>query len=279
VLHIRPLTLADIPLGMRLKSQVGWNQLEADWRRLIELEPGGSFAAELEGDAVGTVTTCRFGPVAWVAMMVVDERFRGRGIGRALMVRALSALDSQGVRSVRLDATPLGRPLYESLGFALETSLTRFEGTLAPGEGGPGVSSIVDDGLLEHLCNFDLRTTGTDRARLLRRLAAEHPRSLAIVSDGSELTGFLMSRPGAGARQIGPCIAHPESGPLLFAEARRRYAGEPVFIDIPQANRPATSQAALLGLTAGRQLARMGRGPRIVEDLDRLWASAGPEKG
>ena len=32
VLRIRALTAADIPLGMRLKAQAGWNQLEADWR-------------------------------------------------------------------------------------------------------------------------------------------------------------------------------------------------------------------------------------------------------
>jgi hypothetical protein len=264
---------------MRLKERVGWNQLEADWQRLIELDPGGDFVAEFDGTAVGTVTTCRFGPVAWVAMMVVDERFRSRGIGRALMVQALSVLDSRGVVSVRLDATPLGRPLYESLGFTLETTFTRFQGSFLPAEPGPGLPVVHKDGVLEPICALDRSVTGTDRTQLLRRLAAEHPQSLAIVSDGAGVAGFLMSRPGAHARQIGPCITHPESGPLLFDEARRRYAGEPVFIDIPVDNTRATPQAAALGLTAGRQLMRMGRGPRIVEDLDRLWASAGPEKG
>jgi hypothetical protein len=180
---------------------------------------------------------------------------------------------------VRLDATPLGRPLYESLGFMLETTLTRFQGTLPPCKQGPVLPAVHEDHVLEHVCALDRSVTGTDRARLLRRLAAEHPQSLAVGSDASGVTGFLMSRPGARARQIGPCIAHPESGPLLFDEARRCYAGEPVFIDIPVDNARATLHAAALGLTAGRQLMRMGRGPRIVEDLDRLWASAGPEKG
>jgi hypothetical protein len=180
---------------------------------------------------------------------------------------------------VRLDATPLGRPLYESLGFVLETTFTRFEGILAPAEEAPGVPSIPDDAVFQRVCDFDRAVTGTDRARLLRRLAREHPQALAIVSDGAEVAGFLMSRPGARARQLGPCIAHPDSGPFLFAEARRRNPGAAVFIDIPEANVAAVRQAAALGLTAGRYLARMGRGSRIVEDLDRLWASAGPEKG
>jgi hypothetical protein len=264
---------------MRLKEEAGWNQLEADWRRLIDMDSDGDFVAELDGTPVGTVTTCRFGPVAWVAMMMVDQRFRSRGVGRALMVQALSTLDSQGVLSVRLDATPMGRPLYESLGFTLETTFTRFQGSLAPADRGPGLPSVHEGDVLEHIGALDRSVTGTDRARLLHRLAAEHPGSLAVVSDATGVTGFLMSRPGSRARQIGPCIAHPESGPLLFDEARRRYAGEPLFIDIPAVNTPATLQAAQLGLTPGRHLMRMGRGPRIVEDLDRLWASAGPEKG
>src|SRR5262245_32370282 len=127
MLSIRALTAADIPTGMRLKEQAGWNQLESDWRRLLELQPDGCFLAEHEGRAVGTVTTCRFGGVAWIAMMLVDAAFRGRGFGRALMLHALNDLDSRGIRSIRLDATPLGRPLYESLGFVAEAEFIRFQ--------------------------------------------------------------------------------------------------------------------------------------------------------
>jgi hypothetical protein len=34
MISLRPLTRAEIPLGMRLKAQAAWNQLEADWLRL-----------------------------------------------------------------------------------------------------------------------------------------------------------------------------------------------------------------------------------------------------
>src|SRR5271156_4343745 len=117
LLRIRDMTVADIPFGMRLKNQAGWNQVEADWRRLLDLQPDGCFVAELDGAPAGTVTTCRFGPVAWVAMMLVDRSLRSHGIGRALMSRAVGDLDSAGIRTIRLDATPLGQPLYESLDF------------------------------------------------------------------------------------------------------------------------------------------------------------------
>jgi hypothetical protein len=33
------------------------------------------------------------------------------------------------------------------------------------------------------------------------------------------------------------------------------------------------------GLTAQRQFTRMCRGPRVREDVHRIWASSGPEMG
>ncbi len=128
---IREMTADDIPLGMRLKTQAGWNQLPTDWRRFIELEPTGCFVAQLDGQDVGTVTTCVFDDIAWLAMMLVDDNFRGQGIGKALMNHALAYLDGRGVMSVRLDATPLGQPLYEKLGFVAQFQMVRFAGEIA----------------------------------------------------------------------------------------------------------------------------------------------------
>ena len=126
--HIRPLTAADLPTAMVLKTEAGWNQLEAGWRRFLSMQPDGCFVAELDGEPVGTTVTCIFGDVAWVAMVLVARRARGRGIGTAMMRHALKFLDERGVPTVRLDATPMGQPIYERLGFVPEYTLVRFEG-------------------------------------------------------------------------------------------------------------------------------------------------------
>jgi len=130
VIHIRRMTTADIPLGMQLKEQAGWNQTEADWLRFLDLEPDGCFVAEWNGEPVATTTTCILGDVAWVAMVLVDAGVRRHGIGTALMQQALRFLDERNVRSIRLDATPLGRPVYEKLGFVPDYQLARFDGIL-----------------------------------------------------------------------------------------------------------------------------------------------------
>ena len=109
VFHIRPMTPDDVPLGMRLKQQAGWNQLPADWLRLLALAPGGCFVAESGNRPVGTTCVTVFDRVGWISMVLVDEQARGRGIGTRLMQHALDHLGRRGVRTVRLDATPEGR--------------------------------------------------------------------------------------------------------------------------------------------------------------------------
>jgi GNAT superfamily N-acetyltransferase len=279
VLRIRGMTVADIPLGMRLKEQSGWNQVEGDWRRLLALQPDGCFVAELDGVSVGTVTTCRFELVAWVAMMLVDKSFRSHGIGRALMCRALDDLDSAGIRTIRLDATPLGRPLYESLDFVAEATFARYVGVLPPADEPPRLNETRAPEVLGGLTTLDLHVTGTDRGRLLHRLADEYPDSLRVAFEEGEIAGFLLARPGSKARRIGPCIAGERAGPLLLDDAQRMYAGEQVTIDSPIANAPAVALAESWGLRVSGLLTRMGRGLPVKEDLNRLWASAGPEKG
>src|SRR5437588_8577534 len=105
MLTIRPMTGADLPFGLQLSEQAHWNQTDADWRRLLDLQPDGGFVAEWDGTPVGTAMTTVFGPVAWISMVLVDDTARGQGVGTALVQHALEFLDQRRIVTVRLDAT------------------------------------------------------------------------------------------------------------------------------------------------------------------------------
>ncbi len=278
MIHIRALTADDLPLGMQLKEQAAWNQTEADWRRLLDMEPEGCFVAEVDGRPVATTATCIFGSVAWVAMVLVDRMARGRGIGTALMQHALAFLDGRGVRTVRLDATPLGRPVYEKFGFVPQFELARREGTLPSA---PAVVSVATANQedWENLLRLDREVTATDRRKWLLRLFADRPDALRVIRQEGEITGFATSRPGSRALYLGPCLASPEAGPLLFTDAWHRGTGQLVCLDIPVDNKPALQMAEAQGLTVQRHLLRMCRGDLIQERVECLWASSGPELG
>jgi hypothetical protein len=212
--------------------------------------------------------------------VLVDEAVRGRGVGTALMRHVLAFLDGRGVRSVRLDATPLGRPIYEKLGFTAEYTLARYGGVLrAVDQAGPEVEPVAAGGLLRAI-RLDSETTQTNRVGLLTRLFDEAPDDLRVVRRGDEYFGFLASRPRSNAIQLGPLAARDEAaGWALLADASRRFAGRRVVIDVPLPNLAAVRAVEDMGLTVQRPLLRMGRGEPVRERLDQLWASSGPEKG
>ncbi len=119
--QLRLMTVDDIPEAMRLKDLAGWNQTAADWERFLSANPEGCFVAERDGRVVGTSTTIVYeGRFAWIGMVLVEEQFRGQGIGTVLLERAIGYLDYRNIPCMKLDATPQGRILYEKLGFLSE---------------------------------------------------------------------------------------------------------------------------------------------------------------
>lgn len=273
------MTVADVPLGMRLRDQAGFNQTEADWRRFLDLEPEGCFVAMLDGKPAGTVTNCVFDSVGWIAMLLVEERFRGRGIGTRLTEHALGYLAARGVRTARLDATPRGRPVYEKLGFLAEYELARLEGPASDGGPDDAASPITSDEF-EAVVDLDRKATGTNRRKLIARLHRERPEAMLAFHADDRITGYATVRDGAHAAQIGPCVAFSdEAGQALFSAAIDCCAGGPVFVDVPVDNRAAFRWAESKGLAVQRYFTRMRRGEPIVDHPSRLWASSGPEKG
>lgn len=277
-IQVRRMTRDDVALGMRLKDAAGWNQTEADWHRVLDLDPDGCFVAEWDGRPVGTTAAAVFGPVAWIAMVLVDPAARRQGVGTALMHRVLAYVDGVGVRTVRLQATPMGQPLYEKLGFVREYELSRYVGTLPSGDPVERVEAARREDF-DAIALLDQLATGTDRRKLLARLREEEPGAWRVARRAGQIVGFGSIRRRARAIQLGPLVGPTDIGPLLLADACSRHGGASVFVDVPVDNAAATAGVGRLGLTVERPLLRMSRGPLIEDNKHLLWACFGPEKG
>jgi ribosomal protein S18 acetylase RimI-like enzyme len=281
MIHIRTMISGDLPIAMRLVEQAGWNQIEADWRRFLTMQPEGCFVIELDGVAIGTTVTCIFDDVAWIAMVLVDKAMRGRGFGTALMCYALAFLDGRRVVSIRLDATSLGQPLYEKLGFKPQYVLARYEGVPSGAfiANNPAHVREYRPGDVERIMAIDRTVTRTNRRKLVEQLLVEGPDSLRVVEQRGKLLGYLMVREGRNALQLGPCIASAEAGAALLGHAAATWSRQPIVLDTPIPNKPAVQIAESLGLKVQRGFVRMCRGREVQEDVARLWASSGPELG
>ena len=242
MLRIRAMCPEDLSAAMRLSQEAGWNQVEADWRRFLSMEPEGCFVAESGGVVIGTTVSCTFGTIAWLAMVLVARAERGRGVATRLTRHAVEWLEGRGVRTIRLDATPAGQRIYEKLGFDAQYELARYEGELALLERDSGAEPASPDELSK-LLELDQRVTRTARAKWLTALFTAWPEAVRVVRREGEILGFAAARRGAQAVQVGPCVGNAEAGPLLLHDAGRRYDGQAVYLDVPLLN-PAAAQEA-----------------------------------
>ncbi|MBL8992495.1 MAG: GNAT family N-acetyltransferase, partial [Spirochaetia bacterium] len=203
------MTRRDISAGMRLKTLAGWNQTEADWERFLGLSPEGSFAAEKDGQVIGTACTFVFGAVGWIAMILVDPEHRRHRLGSALFQSSLDYLRTKHLTAIKLDATPAGKEVYLRFGFQEEYTLERRKGISPGGE----YSSIIpmSEADLAGIFKMDQKIYGADRSALLAHLFSEAKvNAFAGTFPGrtkEHPRGFAFIRPGSGSFFIGPIIA------------------------------------------------------------------------
>lgn len=279
--HIRPLTEADIPRCQELRAAVGWNQTEADWRRFLSYDPNGCFVAEAKGRVVGTACTIayedRFG---WVAMVIVDPAHRRSGIGTRLLKKGIEHLSNQGL-TVKLDATPAGKMLYDTLGFEDEYGAARME----CGEPVPQPAEFECGRLtLEHLDEldaYDRAIFGASRRNVLESYLRIYPDYGYCVRLNGAIAGYILAREGMNAFHPGPWAAEDATiAHSLLSTLLTQREPERVFIDIVAPNPLIRSMLESMGFREQRPFIRMYRGEnRHPGDPKRVYAMSGPELG
>lgn len=282
------LGLDDIDAACELNRIAGWNQTDRDWAGYLSYEPEGCFAVVLDGQLAGTATTIRYGSrLGWVGMVLVHPRFRRLGLGTQLLERSLAYLKAKGTRSIRLDATPMGRPVYLPLGFKDEFSVVRFEGIgTAPLASVEDVAGNVrthhmEAGDLRQIEELDAEAFGVGRSEVLRDLARRNPKYCFVARTGAEVAGYLVARQGREAIQVGPSVARDASvAEALFAALHKAVTGERVFLDILPAQHPAMDAVARRGFKVQRSFTRMVLGDETPLGKSKwIFATSGAEKG
>ncbi len=230
---LRRLTAADLPAAHALSRAVGWPHRLEDWQ--LMLAPSIGFAAEADGALVGTALCWPYGDrVATVGLVLVAADRQGRGIGRRLMA---AALEAAGPRTVLLNATQAGLPLYRALGFAPIGTVHQLQGAdlsvpVAPLRPGERLRPI-GRGDEAALAALDADATGMPRPAVMAALlgAAE---GVILERDG-EAVGFALFRRFGRGHVIGPVAAPDIDGAkALISHWIGAGNGRFIRIDVPE---------------------------------------------
>jgi GNAT superfamily N-acetyltransferase len=276
---LRPMTTADIAGGLRLCRASGWNQVARDWQHFLAVNEGGARVLEKDGVVVGTVCSLRYGPFAWLAMVLVDPPERGRGLGSRVVAAGLDLLAD--VPAVRLDATAAGERIYRVKGFAEEGRLSRMTGTapaiICPDQ--PSTRPMTADDL-PHVAEWDRGLFGASRRTLLDWLFAGAPEYAWIAVTPQGIAGYALGRHGHAFDQLGPIVALTVDVAAALASAcLNRHAGRPFIIDATRRAPEWIRWLERVGFSEARTFIRMARPVLPFGRPELQFASAGPELG
>ncbi|MHA1681347.1 MAG: GNAT family N-acetyltransferase [Promethearchaeota archaeon] len=268
----------DLDAMMFLKEQAGWNQTRKDWMRFISLEPRGCFVGTINGRIIASITTTIVHvDLAWMGMVLVHEKLRGRGIGREIVAHALSHLEKAGVETIMLDATPVGIPLYEKFGFKPISRIRRYTVPLITNNYFKG--HLAARKAINRVLSYEHRATGR-RPRLFMEKLLDDSKTFLIEDEG-ELSGFLSSRDGSNLPYIGPLVADDEEVAISALDSCLDSSSTGCsIIDVHEQHAAILNYLESRGGKESRSFTRMysGTEPR-VDYIAKEFFITGPEKG
>jgi GNAT superfamily N-acetyltransferase len=209
MVNLRHMTAEDLAAAHDLSHEQKWPHRIEDWEMMFSL--GSGYVAERDGELIGTAMSWLYGEdAATLGMVIVSPKAQGMGIGRRLMD---AVLDDLSGRTVMLNATDEGLPLYRKMGFEPIGPIYQHQGAAFA----VPMAELIPDERVRPLGNKDMdvlrtlarRATGMDRDKLLEALV---PGAQGVVlTRSNEPVGFALFRRFGRGYVVGPTIA-PDTG-------------------------------------------------------------------
>ena len=249
----RALQEKDIDAAQALSSRLGWPHRHEDWATSMAIGEG-LVIENAEGRLIGTGFCFNQGHMATLGLVIIDDDWQGRGLGREMMTRLMGLA---GERTQLLVATEAGAPLYIKLGFSPCNTIYQYQGDVTATvavPATPGLRALHDSDRELITAMAPLNPVHVDTVR-----QAED--GVVIEQDG-RLVGVALRRPYGRGDHIGPVMAQsPEQAWAMMAFLLSRAAGRFVRLDLVE---PQEDQLLLTaGLACVNRVKRMRRGPEV----------------
>jgi predicted N-acetyltransferase YhbS len=206
---LRKMKPEDVSAVFELTKLEQWGLDLNDVSMMLEMSPGLSVVAEVDGRLVGGVTVAANGPMATLGQVIVDEGYRGGGIGRSMLASVLKKLDRDGVSKTELVGMAGTDNLYEGLGFKAVEGLTFLWGDARSArthEDNPVEMRPIGEQGREELRGLISRTMGAERWPYVSVFFSSSPSlAMGLFEDGS-LAGYIQGRTNDTGSDIGPWV-------------------------------------------------------------------------
>jgi GNAT superfamily N-acetyltransferase len=270
--HLRPARARDINHVVRTLTLAFGEPLRNDtWQWILNAREGAIFVAERRDQIVGTRAGLVFGTTGWVGGLGVEPSSRRRGIATQLTEQVVQWLRDQGARTLLLQATAQGRPVYEKLGFVADGGYRMWavppsrRGRRLDGRLGLRTLRAAD---LNAVLALDRAVTGEERGLAVRGAWSSGG---YVLQDGDRLRGYHLHTPWGP----GPTVAADTDAGLVLLDAAQR-PDESIRVGIPDANTAAMRAMNGRGYEEVAGTQRMRLGPPVTWRPDLVFGVFNP---
>lgn len=275
-LIIKPADVSEMKNGAKIFARAmgrGETRIE-EWlfefsKRLAEAEVGHFVVARHGHRTVGYGSLVSYTRVGWIGFMGTEPDFQRMGIGAAIMENLLELAERTGLKSLKLDATNIGRRLYSKFGFGEEYAARRFEipGQCTRGTRRDGVGAAVKiaDRMPDWCLSLDRRAFGDDRSPLIESALRHGAKLLLIASRGFGLLD---------GKKLGPVVATDADAAVEIVRTGSGLAANLIYVP----RHPELPPQFLAGLRLPEDhgpitcCTRMTRGEPVEQELRLVYA-------
>ncbi|MBD1433669.1 GNAT family N-acetyltransferase [Sphingobacterium sp. DN00404] len=193
-MDIQPLCIQDLPFIRHLQPN-GWGDITI---HLMEycLQSFCNPIKVVDGNnIVGVGSLILHGSSAWLGHIIVDESYRGRGIGYKIVKYLVGAAIKSGSSSINLIATDLGVPVYKKVGFRIVGAYQFFkrEHDWTP-KSLSNKLKVATTAHYEQILKLDYEINGENRKELLEN----HLKRAVIFEQEGLIEGYYLPQLGQG---------------------------------------------------------------------------------
>lgn len=221
-MNIQPLQFEDIPQLESLQPP-GWGDIRLNFEYHVHSSICDPVKAVIGNTIAGVGTTIRHRNTAWLAMIIVHPSYRKQGVGNGITKTLIESLDARVFKTIQLDATDLGYPVYIKNGFEVQTEYIHFKCERYD-RNQPVSRAIVPfrDQYRSEMLEMDRRVSGEDREATLNLYIT----TSFLFIENNKVQGFYMP-----ALYDGPIISETDLAGIELMKLRlktKQIASVPV---------------------------------------------------
>ncbi len=211
---IRSMADSDVDTVYGYYRKIGWEGTQSEWMGHIRYAKGSSSVVTCQDRVVGTGLALIFGSKVRLAGIFIEEEHRNQGLGKKLTQRLVLQCKERGAAQIELEATDLGKLVYEKLGFKAQDQVLSFVLPLSP-PAKRNPSMLCSEADLERIEQMDRDAFGASRGAYIRKAFQD---SRIFVSKEKELIrGFMIcTELEQNEMRIGPWVQTTEEGASDF---------------------------------------------------------------